>query len=207
MKNTHWYDGMNLDDLNHLHVRITLKNGVVVYGDLEVRADQWDGDGIGVSLNNSGWQMMAFVVTADGTRLRDEVKSVDCMWDGKIWRKRTENDSGNSDAILVNDRVYTVDSEEYDEDNRTFYEIVKQSNGHGSMLRKRFPVEAVTERLMLIDGDPDEPGIYKGADGSLWGMTRLHEYWQIIPPDYNIYDRDRGDIPAEAFPLEIIRNL
>lgn len=207
MKNTHWYDGMNLDDLNHQHVRVTLKNGVVVYGDLEVRADQWDGDGIGISLNDSGWQMMVFVVTEDGTRLRDEVKSADCMWDGKIWRKRTENDSGNPDAILVNDRIYTVDSEEYDEDNRTFYEIVKQQSASGAMLRKRFPAESVTERLMLIDDYPDESGIYKGADGSLWCITRRHEYWQIIQPDYIVWDRERGDVPAEALPLEKIRNL
>lgn len=203
MENNQWYDGKTLSDLNHTHVRITLKTGTVVYGDLEI----WDNLRIGVNLSSIGWQILALEVTEDGTSLRDEVRSIDRLWDGKIWRRKTEKDNGLADAICVNDRLYTVAREEYDDVNNKFYEIVKESNGRGKMLQMRFPNEAVTERLMLVDGHPTDPGVYKGADGSLWCISRIQEYEHIVQPDYQVYERKRGDIPAEAYPLHRVSDL
>ncbi|QHJ78788.1 MAG: hypothetical protein [Caudoviricetes sp.] len=203
MENNHWYDGKTLSDLNHTHVRITLKTGTVVYGDLEI----WDNLRIGVNLSSIGWQILALEVTEDGTSLRDEVRSIDRLWDGKIWRRKTEKDNGLADAIYVNNRLYTVDSEEYDENNRTFYEIVNQLSAGGAMVQVRFPYETIVEQLMLVDGHPTDPGMYKGADGSLWCITSRHEYWQIIRPDYIVWSRVRGDIPAEAYPLHRVSDL
>ena len=203
MENNHWYDGKTLSDLNHTHVRITLKTGAVVYGDLEI----WDNLRIGVNLSSIGWQILALEVTEDGTSLRDEVRSIDRLWDGKIWRRKTEKDNGLADAIYVNGKLYTVDSEEYDENNRTFYEIVNQPSGAGGMVQVRFPYETIAEQLMLVDGHPTDPGMYKGADGSLWCITSHHEYWQIIRPDYIVWSRVRGDIQAEAYPMHKVSDL
>lgn len=202
MENKHWYDGKTLSDLNHTHVRITLKTGTVVYGDLEI----WDNLRIGVNLNGTGWQILALEVTEDGTRLRDEVQSIHRLWDGKVWRRRTEKDSGHADAICVNDKLYTVDSEVYDQDNNTFYEIVNRQSSSGTMLRMRFPAESVTARLMLVSGRPKDPGIYEGADGSLWCIAK-ESYWRIIRPDYTVWDRISTDVPPEAYPMHRVSDL
>lgn len=202
MENNHWYDGKTLSDLNHTHVRITLKTGTVVYGDLEI----WDNLRIGVNLSSIGWQILALEVTEDGTSLRDEVRSIDRLWDGKIWRRKAEKDNGLTDAICVNDRLYTVDSEIYDQDNNTFYEIVNRQSSSGAMVRMRFPTESVTARLMLVDGRPKNPGIYKGADGSLWCIAK-ESYWRIIRPDYTVWDRISTDVPPEAYPMHRVSDL
>lgn len=203
MGKAHWYDGKTPQELDHTHVCVTLKSGSRVYGDLKVA----DKHRVGIILNSPWWGITVFEVDKDGTHMMEGVTCVDRLWDGKIWRRRTENDSGNPDAIYVNNRLYAVDSEEYDEDNNTFYEIVKKRSSSGAMLRMRFPAQAVTDRLMLVGGHPTESGIYKGADGSLWCITRRHEYWSIIRPDYIVWDRERGDIPAEAYPLHRVSDL
>lgn len=202
MENNHWYDGKTLSDLNHTHVRITLKTGTVVYGDLEI----WDNLRIGVNLSSVGWQILALEVTEDGTSLRDEVRSIDRLWDGKIWRRKTEKDSGLTDAICVNDKLYTVDSEVYDQDNNTFYEIINKQSSSGTMLRMRFPAESVSARLMLVGGRPKDPGMYEGADGSLWCIAK-EQYWRIIRPDYTVWNRISEDVPPEAYPMHRVSDL
>ena len=203
MKNKHWYDVEYPHDLEGTHVRVTMNNGAVVYGDLH---DDLIAT-MSIPTGPVAGSIKVLVSTLQGgIRPADGIKDIHRMWDGKVWRRRTEKDSGLTDAICVNDKLYTVDSEVYDQDNNTFYEIVNRQSSSGAMVRMRFPTESVTARLMLVDGRPKDPGIYKGADGSLWCIAK-ESYWRIIRPDYTVWDRISTDVPPEAYPMHRVSDL
>ena len=203
MENKHWYDRKYPHDLEGTYVRVTMSNGAVVYGDLH-------DDCIGTMSVSTGDTLTGgitvLVSTPHGIFPADGTKEICRLWDGKVWRRRTEKDSGIADAICVNDKLYTVDSEVYDQDNNTFYEIVNKQSSSGTMLRMRFPAESVTARLMLVSGRPKDPGIYEGADGSLWCIAK-EQYWRIIRPDYTVWNRIKADVPPEAYPMHRVSDL
>ena len=202
MENKHWYDGKYSPDLEGTYVRVTMSSGAVVYGDLHDDLVST----MSISTIPLTGSIKVLVNTLNGIRTADGVKDVRRLWNGKVWRRRTEKDSGLTDAICVNDKLYTVDSEVYDQDNNTFYEIVNRQSSSGAMVRVRFPAESVTARLMLVDGRPKDPGIYKGADGSLWCIAK-ESYWRIIRPDYTVWDRISTDVPPEAYPMHRVSDL
>lgn len=204
-KTREWYDGMDRSDLDLMHVRASIGDGASIEGDLE----PCDGKGAAMGIVMQGTKHAIPLILTDGkgNALADGVTRLDLLWDGKVWRRMNPDDLGHFQAVSVEGRVYTIDREETDDHSDVAYVVTRFRNRYGDMREMKIPEKAVSAYLVLVDGRPDEPGLYRGADGSLWCIDSTKGVWGIPRRNFRPRDLHDGDIPAEAWPLARVDGL
>lgn len=204
-KTHEWYDGMDRSDLDLMHVKARIGEDATIEGDLEPCDDT--GGAMGVVMQGTKHAIPLILTGAQGNSPADGVAKLDLLWDGKVWRRMNPDDLGHFQAVSVEGRVYTVDRKETDDHSGVEYVVTRFRHKCGDMREMKIPKSAVSAYLVLVDGRPGEPGLYRGADGSLWCIDVNKGVWGIPRRNFRPRDLHDGDIPAEAWPLARVDGL
>lgn len=195
-----WYDGVDRDGLEHMHVLAWLGGDAFIEGDLEPCGGT--SDAMGIALQDTKRTIIPIIRTSvHGNALMDGVRNVELLWDGRVWRMTDMHDASPLFAVNTESGLHIVDR--WEDKDGTGYAVVRLHDGKDGVREMWIPESALFTYLTPVHGWPDEPGYYQGADGSVWCLSERSGVWSI--PEHGFAPTriiHKGDIPAKALPLK-----
>lgn len=195
-----WYDGVDRDGLERMHVLAWLGGDAFIEGDLESCGGT--SDTMGIALQDTKRTIIPIIRTSvHGNALMDGVRNVELLWDGRVWRMTDVHDAAPLFAVNTESGLHIVDR--WEDKDGAGYAVVRLHDGKDGVREMWIPESALFTYLTLVDGWPDEPGYYRGADGSVWCLSEQSGIWSI--PEHGFTPTrivHKGDIPAKALPLK-----
>lgn len=194
-----WYDDMDRDGLERMHVLAWLGGDAFIEGDLEPCGGT--SDVMGIAVQDTKRTVIPIIRTSvHGNALMDGVRNLERLWDGKVWRMTDVHDASPLFAVNTESGLHIVDR--WEEDDGITYAVVRLHDGKDDVREMRIPESALFTYLTPVDGWPDEPGFYEDANGSVWCLSRQLKLWGVMGHDFEPVElAHKGDIPADILPL------
>lgn len=186
-KGTSWYSDLKPDEIDGKHVRVITDSGAVIEGRLQL----WNSKLVTIYM---GSPFMLRLID-DRWYLMQGVKSIDLVWDERVWKRIEIKDLRPGDAVVANSRLYTVDVAWAHEDHQ---QVITETPS-----RIRIDLCLVSCALRRKEKVPVMPGYYRDRKGLYWGRSSQDEDkpWRVVDLHAAVRAAENDEFMAQRLPL------